>query len=369
VRVCVCACVFVCVYACVCAYVRACVHLCLRVCVPVCVNVQQRHWDLTRRLLSTLVACYAANKHTTSFKIIDLLHIVTGKGRTHLLLPLPPPLSSTFTSTSTLKPSSSSTSKHLTTRSDVVPLQRAASSSSTLHSYAPSASASVSNGVLAANARSNGNASNARGHGAGDCSSPSRTQSLTPVQAPTLTHLKKREGGERGGGGGGDESGGRNGEDKENNSSHSSGTNDSYSFFKSSSRNYRLLPGAKKDTASTIELNVAPTDAKARMKAAEVGDVCVRVCMRVCQCKYVSDEYVCVCAVEGECAYVFLCMLVCVFVCVLVCVSLCLYVHVHACVRLRKRERANARAQALVFVCARLISHFPHSSSPRTHSD
>ena len=325
VHVCLCACMRVCVRT----YVRACVHLCLRVCVPICVYVQQRHWDLMRRLLSTLVACYAANKHTTSFKLIDLLHIVTGKGRTNLLLPLPPPLSSTFTSTSTLKPSSSSTSKHLTTRSDVAPLQRAASSSSTLNPHAPSASASVSNGVLAANARANGNASNARGHGAGNCSAPSRTQLLTPAQAPTLTHLKKREGGERGGGGGGDESGGRNGEDKENYSSHlneTSGTNDSYSFFKSSSRNYRLLPGAKKDTTSTIELNVAPTDAKARMKAAEVGDVCVRVCMRVCQCKYVSDEYVCVCV------YVFLCMLVCEFVCVLVCVSLCLYVHVHACV-------------------------------------
>jgi hypothetical protein len=39
---------------------------------------QKRHWDFLRRLLSTLVSCYSYNKHTCCFKIIELLHVITG---------------------------------------------------------------------------------------------------------------------------------------------------------------------------------------------------------------------------------------------------------------------------------------------------
>lgn len=39
---------------------------------------QKRHWDFLRRLLSTLVSCYSYNKHTCCFKLIELLHVITG---------------------------------------------------------------------------------------------------------------------------------------------------------------------------------------------------------------------------------------------------------------------------------------------------
>jgi len=49
---------------------------------------QQRHWDFIRRLLTTLVVCYGSGYHSTCYAVVDLLHMITGKGE---LSSLPPP--------------------------------------------------------------------------------------------------------------------------------------------------------------------------------------------------------------------------------------------------------------------------------------